>query len=233
MKTTYDLPTRSRGSARSISRAASPRRTSKAGRRGPAARIRRPGSVRGRSRHPADRRHRPRRGRGRHRALERGRRLDARRPRGHRAGGRRRASDRRIVLNAALFERHGVTVAGAVVNKVDLDAKPGLARTLEQGLDRHGIPLLGVLPFRRSCPTRPSAMVLEGVQGETLHPGPDLTRSSVAWRSARWSPSTCSNGFGPGSLVIVPGDRADVIGAIVEAQSIGGDETAATRSGSC
>src|SRR6187551_3232462 len=36
-----------------------------------------------------------------------------------------------IVLNAALFERSGVKVAGAIVNKVDLDAKPGLARTLE------------------------------------------------------------------------------------------------------
>ena len=29
-----------------------------------------------------------------------------------------------IVLNASLFERHGVQVAGAIVNKVDLDAKP-------------------------------------------------------------------------------------------------------------
>src|SRR5215213_9055474 len=53
-----------------------------------------------------------------------------------------------IVLNASLFEKHGVQVAGAIVNKVDLDAKPGLARTLERGLARHGIPLLGVLPYR-------------------------------------------------------------------------------------
>ena len=53
-----------------------------------------------------------------------------------------------IVLNKALFERAGVTVAGAIVNKVDLGAKPELARTLERGLARHGIPLLGVLPYR-------------------------------------------------------------------------------------
>jgi len=74
-----------------------------------------------------------------------------------------------IVLNAALFERHGVKVAGAIVNKVDLDAKPGLARTLERGLARHGIPLLGVLPYRRILSNPTLAMVLEGVQGETIH----------------------------------------------------------------
>ena len=79
-----------------------------------------------------------------------------------------------IVLNAALFERHGVKVAGAIVNKVDLDAKPGLARTLERGLARHGIPLLGVLPYRPILSNPTLAMVLEGVHGETIHPGPDL-----------------------------------------------------------
>ena len=77
-----------------------------------------------------------------------------------------------IVLNAALFERHGVHVAGAIVNKVDLDAKPGLARTLERGLARHGIPLLGVLPYRPILSNPTLAMVLEGVHGETIQPRP-------------------------------------------------------------
>ena len=33
----------------------------------------------------------------------------------------------------------------------------------------------------------------------------------MAWRSARWSPATCWSASGPGTLVIVPGDREDVI----------------------
>src|SRR5215207_11241486 len=53
-----------------------------------------------------------------------------------------------IVLNASLFTAHGVPVAGAIVNKVDLDAQPGIATVLERGLAKHGIPLLGVLPVR-------------------------------------------------------------------------------------
>ena len=49
-----------------------------------------------------------------------------------------------IVLNASLFAAHGVHVAGAIVNKVRLDAQPDIADILERGLAPHGIPLLGV-----------------------------------------------------------------------------------------
>ena len=128
-----------------------------------------------------------------------------------------------IVLNAALFERHGVRVAGAIVNKVDLDAKPGLARTLEQGLARHGIPLLGVLPYRPILSNPTLAMVLEGVHGETLHAGPDLDQVIGGVAIGAMEPEHMLQRIGPGSLVIVPGDRADVIGAIVQAHEDGGE----------
>jgi BioD-like phosphotransacetylase family protein len=120
-----------------------------------------------------------------------------------------------IVLNAALFERHGVRVAGAIVNKVDLDAKPGLARTLERGLARHGIPLLGVLPYRPILSNPTLAMVLEGVHGETIHPGPDLDQVIGGVAIGAMEPAHMLQRIGPRSLVIVPGDRSDVIGAIV------------------
>jgi hypothetical protein len=122
-----------------------------------------------------------------------------------------------IVLNAALFERHGVHVAGAIVNKVDLDAKPGLARTLELGLARHGIPLLGVLPYRPILSNPTLAMVLEGVHGETLHPGPDLDQVIGGVAIGAMEPDHMLERIGPRSLVIVPGDREDVIDAIVGA----------------
>src|SRR5438132_2194987 len=51
-----------------------------------------------------------------------------------------------IVLNASLFERHGVKVAGAIVNKVDVGAQPGIRKVLERGLAPYHIPLLGILP---------------------------------------------------------------------------------------
>jgi BioD-like phosphotransacetylase family protein len=127
-----------------------------------------------------------------------------------------------IVLNAALFERHGVRVAGAIVNKVDLDAKPGLARTLEHGLALHRIPLLGVLPYRPILSNPTLAMVLEGVPGETIHPGPDLDSVIGGIAIGAMEPEHMLQRIGPRSLVIVPGDRTDVIGAIIGARD-GGD----------
>jgi uncharacterized protein len=128
-----------------------------------------------------------------------------------------------IVLNASHFERHGVHVAGAIVNKVDLDAKPGLARTLERGLARHGIKLLGVLPYRPILSNPTLAMVLEGVHGETIHPGPDLDEVIGGIAIGAMEPAHMLQRIGPRSLVIVPGDRADVIGAIVGAREDGSD----------
>jgi BioD-like phosphotransacetylase family protein len=128
-----------------------------------------------------------------------------------------------IVLNASLFERHGVHVAGAIVNKVDLDAKPGLAGTLERGLARHGIELLGVLPYRPILSNPTLAMVLEGVHGETLNDGPDLDLVIGGVAIGAMEPAHMLQRIGPRSLVIVPGDRTDVIMAIVGAHADAGD----------
>ncbi len=122
-----------------------------------------------------------------------------------------------IVLNAALFERQGVHVAGAIVNKVDLDAKPGLARTLERGLARHDIPLLGVLPYRPMLSNPTLQMVVDVVHGETISRGPDLDQVIGGVAIGAMEPEHMLQRIGPRSLVIVPGDRVDVIGAIVGA----------------
>jgi BioD-like phosphotransacetylase family protein len=132
-----------------------------------------------------------------------------------------------IVLNKALFERSGVRVAGAIVNKVDLAAKPDLARTLERGLARHDIPLLGVLPYRPILSNPTLSMVLEGVGGELVHAGPDLDQVIGGVAIGAMEPHHMLQRIGPRSLVIVPGDREDVVAAIVHARRIkaeaGGD----------
>ena len=126
-----------------------------------------------------------------------------------------------IVLNKALFERSGVRVAGAIVNKVDVVAKPDLARTLERGLARHGIPLLGVLPYLPILSNPTLAMVLESVHGETIHPGPDLDQVIGGVAIGAMEPHHMLQRIWPRSLVIVPGDREDVIEAIVATHRAG------------
>jgi len=116
-----------------------------------------------------------------------------------------------IVLNASLFAANGVPVAGAIVNKVDLDAQPGIEGILERGLARHGIQLLGVLPVRPILSNPTLGMVLEGVNGETIHAGPDLDRVIDGVAIGAMEPRHMLDRVGPGTLVIVPGDREDVI----------------------
>jgi BioD-like phosphotransacetylase family protein len=116
-----------------------------------------------------------------------------------------------IVLNASHFAAHGVPVAGAIVNKVDLVAQPGIEQVLERGLDLHGIRLLGVLPVRPILSNPTLGMILEGVGGETIHAGPDLDRVIDGVAIGAMEPSHMLQRVGPGTLVIVPGDREDVI----------------------
>jgi BioD-like phosphotransacetylase family protein len=126
-----------------------------------------------------------------------------------------------IVLNAALFERHGVPVAGAIVNKVDVDAQPGMTSVLQRGLAPYGIPLLGILPVRAILSNPTLGMILEGLDGETIHPGPDLERVIDGVAIGAMQPGHMLEHVGPGTLVIVPGDREDVILTLTTAHLLG------------
>jgi BioD-like phosphotransacetylase family protein len=118
-----------------------------------------------------------------------------------------------IVLNRALFARHGVEVVGAVVNKVDQQAHPTLAGILETGLARHGIELLGVLPYRPVLSNPTLAVLVEQMPGELIHPGPDLDRPIEQFSIAAMRAEHAMQRAREGGLIIVPGDREDVIGA--------------------
>jgi hypothetical protein len=122
-----------------------------------------------------------------------------------------------IVLNAALFAQHGVPLAGAVVNKVDLDADPSLPEVLRGGLARHGIELLGVLPYRPILSHPTLAMLIEQMHGDLLHPGDDMDRAIEHVAIGAMHPRHVLERIGPGSLLIVPGDRQDIIAATVAA----------------
>ncbi|TAL12921.1 MAG: hypothetical protein EPO00_01290, partial [Chloroflexota bacterium] len=126
-----------------------------------------------------------------------------------------------IVLNAALFRANGVTVAGAIVNKVDVDAQPGIASVIAGGLAPYDIPLLGVLPVRPILSNPTLEMILEGVHGEVLHEGPDLERVIDGVAVGAMEPRHMLERVGPGTLVIVPGDREDVILTLTTAHQLG------------
>jgi phosphate acetyltransferase len=115
-----------------------------------------------------------------------------------------------------------VHVAGAIVNKVDVKAQPGIQAVLERGLAPYDIRLLGILPVRPILSNPTLEMILEGVSGETLHPGPDLERVIDGVAIGAMEPGHMLERVGPGTLVIVPGDREDVILTLTTAHLMGG-----------
>ncbi len=122
-----------------------------------------------------------------------------------------------IVLNASHFAAHGVHVAGALVNKVRIDDQPGIARTLERGLALHGIPLLGILPYRPILSSPTLGMVLEGVGGRVVNTGPDLDRVIGGVAVGAMETAHMLDRMGPCTLVIVPSDRKEAILALAAA----------------
>jgi len=122
-----------------------------------------------------------------------------------------------IVLNHALFARRGVRVLGAVVNKVDAEAHPSLPETLRKGLAYHGIDLLGTLPYRPILSNPTLSMLIEQMPGEVIHEGGDLDRRIEHVGIGAMQPRHVIGRIGPGSLLIVPGDREDVIHATIAA----------------
>lgn len=124
-----------------------------------------------------------------------------------------------IVLNRALFAQHGVPLLGAVVNKVKVDRDPSLPETLERGLGLHGIPLLGVLPYRTILANPTLTMLIEQMHGELLHPGDDMDRHVEHVAIGASQPRNLLAKIGPGSLLIVAGDRGDIIHAVIAANN--------------
>ena len=133
-----------------------------------------------------------------------------------------------IVLNASLFTRHGVTVAGAIVNKVDVEAQPGIEDILERGLAPYDIPLLGILPRRAILSNPTLEMISEGLNGERIHDGPDLERVIDGVAIGAMQPGHMLERVGPGTLVIVPGDREDIILTLTTAHLVGTPHLAPT-----
>ncbi|MDP2350484.1 MAG: DRTGG domain-containing protein, partial [Chloroflexota bacterium] len=79
------------------------------------------------------------------------------------------------------------------------------------GLALHGIPLLGVLPYRPILSSPTLGMVLEGVHGRVINTGPDLDRVIGGVAVGAMEPHHMLDRMGPCTLVIVASDRREAI----------------------
>ncbi|MGA2747825.1 MAG: AAA family ATPase [Verrucomicrobiota bacterium] len=116
-----------------------------------------------------------------------------------------------VNLNQAIFEREGVEIIGVILNKVTPDKIDYITEFARRGLKRKGLELLGVLPHRHILSRPTVAAIQVELKARSLNQSAEndnLVSSVVV--GAMGAQNAVSH-FKPGSLVITPGDREDII----------------------
>ena len=120
-----------------------------------------------------------------------------------------------ISLNLALFEKMGVEVIGAIINKVVPEKMAMLKEYATLGLAKLGLPLLGMIRCTRKLykPTVNQACL--SLRGEFIagaqHKRRRIARIGVGAMSCR----NAERLLQAGTLIITPGDREDLIDMIL------------------
>ena len=123
-----------------------------------------------------------------------------------------------VSLNLALFEKQGVEVIGVVLNKVLPSKIEALRPWAEKAFAKMKIPILGVIPYLGELRRPILGQVARELGGEFLS-GESFKRRRV--RSIAIGAMTAArikDQLGPGSLLITPGDREDLLLAALEFQ---------------
>jgi BioD-like phosphotransacetylase family protein len=116
-----------------------------------------------------------------------------------------------VALNRALFDREGVEILGVVMNKVLPSRIEELRALAERGLRHLGLDLLAVLPVAPIL-AQPTLQEIRGHINGTVASGPEGLRNRVtSFFIGAMSSSNLLGRFHPGTLLIVPGDREDII----------------------
>lgn len=117
-----------------------------------------------------------------------------------------------IALNKALFDKEGVEVVGAVLNKVQADKIVAIRPYVEMGLRKLGVQLLGILP-EKSTLSAPNMMQVADEVGAVWLNGENAGRHQriLTFIIGAMPARGIIDYLGPGSLLITPGDRDDIL----------------------
>lgn len=115
------------------------------------------------------------------------------------------------VLNKALFDKEGVEIVGVVMNKLLPSKIERISEIARKGLDRLGIELLGVLPLDDILPQPTLKQVCNHIHGDFASKPEESARRVADVLIGAMSPANLFSGVVPDTLLVVPGDREDVL----------------------
>ena len=116
-----------------------------------------------------------------------------------------------IALNQALFEKEGVEIIGVILNKVIGEKMEYISDFARRGLKRKGLELLGVLPYQKILRNPSMELIREELEAELLNPTANLGAHVDDVVVGAMSAQNAIRFFAPGTLLITPGDREDIV----------------------
>ena len=125
-----------------------------------------------------------------------------------------------VALNKALFDKEGVELVGVIVNKVLPARLDYIADFARRGFERLGIDLLGVVPEEPVLANATLGQVSKTIRGTFINARNKSRRRVKKVIIGAMNSSHAMEYFRPGTLIITPGDREDVILAALSSSKL-------------
>ena len=116
-----------------------------------------------------------------------------------------------VALNQALFDREGVEIIGVIVNKVLPDKVEYVTEFVSRGLRRKNLELLGVIPHHEVLSRPTLRSICDELKAEVMNKSQQMTNMVEDVVIGAMSVQNAMQFFKHGVLVIIPGDREDIL----------------------
>ena len=126
-----------------------------------------------------------------------------------------------VALNMALFDKEGVEVVGVVLNKIMPSKFEYVRDFARRGFARLGIELLGAIPEEPLLSNATLGQIRQTIKGTFLNAKERSRRRVKKVIIGAMNSTHVMEHFQPGTLVITPGDREDVILAALSTCTLG------------
>jgi BioD-like phosphotransacetylase family protein len=125
-----------------------------------------------------------------------------------------------VALNKALFDQEGVELVGVILNKILPEKFEYVRDFARRGLERLGIDLLGAIPEEPILANATLGQIAKTTRGIFINAKNKSRRRVQKVVIGAMSSTHAMEYFKPGTLIITPGDRDDVILAALSATAL-------------
>lgn len=129
-----------------------------------------------------------------------------------------------IMMNKATFDAAGVEILGAIINKVEDDKYDKVRSYVTKGLNRLGLDVLGVMPYRPILSNPTVGQLYEDIDGTLLTGEEGLSKNVSKMIIGAMMPHQVLEYLDSGTLLITPGTRDDLILAAMSSCILGPQE---------